>query len=121
MEEKVLKKLKEKLEEEKKRLEEQLSSFARQDPEFKEDWETKYPDFGAEGKLEEESSEEEQYLSRLPVEHILELKLSDVNRALEKIKKGNYGICERCKKEIPLERLEVIPEARYCINCQKKK
>ena len=38
---------------------------------------------------------------------------------LEKIKKGKYGICEKCGKEIPLERLEVSPEARFCLKCEK--
>lgn len=111
---------KKKLEEQKTLTEVQLSSFAKRDSDFSEDWETKYPDFGAGGKLEEEISEEEKYMAELPVEHILELKLKDINLALEKIKNGSYGICEVCQKEIPKERLELMPEARYCLECQKK-
>jgi RNA polymerase-binding transcription factor DksA len=45
--------------------------------------------------------------------------LRDINLALEKIKKGNYGICEKCGKEIEIDRLEAIPEARFCKNCKR--
>ncbi|AZT90339.1 conjugal transfer protein TraR [Caldicellulosiruptor changbaiensis] len=50
----------------------------------------------------------------------VERKLYLVNKALEKIKKGIYGICISCKKEIPLERLEAIPYTEFCIECEKK-
>jgi len=45
--------------------------------------------------------------------------LRNINLALEKIKKGNYGICEKCGGEIEIERLEVIPEAQFCKKCKK--
>lgn len=51
----------------------------------------------------------------------LEKRLSMIDIALAKIEKGeDYGICERCGIEIPVERLEFVPEARYCIDCEKK-
>ncbi|GMU94355.1 MAG: RNA polymerase-binding transcription factor [Candidatus Hydrogenedentota bacterium] len=46
--------------------------------------------------------------------------LREVAAALERIKKGEYGICDGCKKEIPRKRLEVFPSARYCVECQSK-
>ena len=39
--------------------------------------------------------------------------------ALELLKKGRYGVCERCNKDIPQARLELVPEARYCISCKQ--
>ena len=39
--------------------------------------------------------------------------------AAELMKKGRYGVCERCNKDIPQARLELVPEARYCIECKK--
>jgi RNA polymerase-binding transcription factor DksA len=41
--------------------------------------------------------------------------------AMEKIhsRPEEYGICEKCGEAIPLLRLKSIPEARFCINCQK--
>ena len=46
--------------------------------------------------------------------------LSDIENALYKIKVKTYGVCEICKKNIPIERLKALPWARYCISCQKK-
>ncbi len=48
----------------------------------------------------------------------LERKKEDVEAALRLIEKGKYGICERCSKEIPVERLEVRPDATLCVQCQ---
>lgn len=48
----------------------------------------------------------------------LERKKDDVEAALRLIEKGKYGICERCGKEIPTERLEVRPDATLCVQCQ---
>lgn len=122
MEEKILKELREKLKKEKKELEEELKKFA-QKKESSEDWKTKFPAFdGGEagsGALEKEADEVEEYETLLPIEQSLESKLQNINLALEKIEKGNYGICEKCKKEIEIERLKAIPEARFCKNCKK--
>ncbi len=48
----------------------------------------------------------------------LEAKLARVQSAVRSIDKGKYGICERCSKEIPTERLEVQPDATLCVTCQ---
>jgi RNA polymerase-binding transcription factor DksA len=42
--------------------------------------------------------------------------LGDVERALAKLEKGTYGLCETCGKEIAEARLEAMPAARYCID-----
>lgn len=47
-------------------------------------------------------------------------KLNDINRALNKFKTGTYGKCESCKQEIPYERLEALPSAKYCMDCEKE-
>lgn len=41
-----------------------------------------------------------------------------ITEALEKIGIGSYGTCEACGAEIPKTRLEVVPEARYCVKCK---
>ena len=52
---------------------------------------------------------------------VLETKLNsdlkEIERALDKIKKGTYGICEKCGKQISMERLMVKPSAIYCLKC----
>jgi DnaK suppressor protein len=50
----------------------------------------------------------------------LKLRLKDIDSALEKIKKNRYGYCEKCGKEISLARLKLIPEARFCVDDEKK-
>ncbi|MCR4324364.1 MAG: TraR/DksA C4-type zinc finger protein [Candidatus Curtissbacteria bacterium] len=46
--------------------------------------------------------------------------LKEIEKALKKIKKGTYGICERCGKKISEARLEVKPSAIYCLKCEKE-
>jgi RNA polymerase-binding transcription factor DksA len=46
-------------------------------------------------------------------------RVGELKIALELIKKGKYGTCERCNADIPQARLELVPEARYCIECKK--
>ncbi len=43
-----------------------------------------------------------------------------VKQALEKFEDGTYGICESCGVRIELARLEVVPEARLCFDCQSR-
>jgi RNA polymerase-binding transcription factor DksA len=43
----------------------------------------------------------------------------DIQRALHKIQKGTYGVCEKCNGDIPTKRLEIVPEARHCMDCSK--
>lgn len=51
---------------------------------------------------------------------VLERKLSDIESALRSIEKGQYGTCERCGKQIEVERLEVKPDATLCLSCQQE-
>lgn len=50
----------------------------------------------------------------------LEKRLKNIDLAFTKIQKGTYGVCEKCNKQIPLPRLELLPEARYCVECESK-
>lgn len=45
--------------------------------------------------------------------------LEDINQALKRMAEGSYGICQRCGKEIPMERLEAMPTAVYCMAHQQ--
>jgi len=46
--------------------------------------------------------------------------VEEIERAEKKIEEGTYGICEKCGKEIDRKRLELIPHARYCIDCARE-
>ena len=45
-------------------------------------------------------------------------RLGMTDAALTRIKQGKYGLCIKCGKRIPHERLEAIPYALMCIECK---
>jgi len=47
--------------------------------------------------------------------------LVDVEAALHRIDTGRYGACQLCDQPIPLPRLRVLPQARYCGPCHQLK
>ena len=46
--------------------------------------------------------------------------LRQIERALEKIEDGTYGVCDITGEEIPLKRLEAIPYATMTVKAQEK-
>lgn len=46
--------------------------------------------------------------------------LSQIERALYRLKQGTYGICENCSEKIPIGRLNALPYSTYCIECQRE-
>jgi DnaK suppressor protein len=75
---------------------------------------------------ESEFGEEGGEGGNLSVERELDLVLSaqakaavdEIERALNKIDNGTYGLCEKCGKEIPRARLKVLPHAPLCVACK---
>ena len=45
-------------------------------------------------------------------------RLRMIDAVLTRIKQGKYGVCIKCTKKIPRERLEAIPYAIMCIDCK---
>lgn len=45
--------------------------------------------------------------------------LERITGALRRIAEGGYGRCEQCDAPIPVERLQVLPHARFCVPCQQ--
>lgn len=45
--------------------------------------------------------------------------LGSIENALERIKQGFYGMCEVCGSKIPMARLNALPYATMCIECQQ--
>jgi DnaK suppressor protein len=57
-------------------------------------------------------------------EHVLDQARKSLERlqnALRRIEQGTYGTCLRCGKEIPIARLQHVPEALFCVPCADKK
>ena len=119
MDKKLIEELKNKLETNKNSLQKELESFASEDPKLKHNWDTRYPN-REDGDKDDEADEVQEYDNKLSLEYSLELKLKDVNVALEKIKNGGYGICENCGKKIDEKRLLACPEAKTCLKCNEK-
>ena len=46
--------------------------------------------------------------------------LYHLDLALDRLNKGEFGICVECGEEINHERLEAVPHARLCIQCKSK-
>ena len=57
------------------------------------------------------------------IEEALNLKqqgeLKEIEYALFKMSNGSYGVCEMCEEPIGLARLQVKPQAKYCIVCRE--
>ena len=45
--------------------------------------------------------------------------LAQVEAALVRMDRGDYGVCERCSEDIDFARLKAIPYATLCIRCQQ--
>jgi DnaK suppressor protein len=43
-----------------------------------------------------------------------------IDEALERVRKGTFGQCEGCQQQIPRTRLNAVPHARFCVECQRK-
>ena len=71
-----------------------------------------FPSFG--DKEDENASEVAEFEGNLALEETLIQTVEMINRALEKIKDGTYGLCEKCNAPIDQERLKIMPTATKC-------
>lgn len=46
--------------------------------------------------------------------------LSQIERALARMKQGTYGLCEVCHTKIPVARLNALPYSTTCVRCQRE-
>jgi RNA polymerase-binding transcription factor DksA len=107
---------KSKLEAEKKLLETELGTLGQRNPDNASDWLPAKPEgdtFGAD-KNDNADIIEDMHQNNASMNQ-LEGRLNLVDRALEKIAAGVYGICEVSGHDIEVERLEANPAARTCI------
>jgi len=118
MDKKTLEKIKELLEEEKAKIEKDLGSFAVKDEEIAGNYKSEFPDFG--DKEDENASEIATYTDNKSVEYSLEKSLRDIKTSLDRIKKGTYGVCKYCGKEIDEKRLIARPTSSACVACKEK-
>jgi len=112
-----IKHFKEKLEGEKALLEKELSSVGRINPSNKQDWEATPVDLNIpQSDRNDRADAIEEFEERSAVEVELENRLNNIKKALTKIEKGGYGVCEVGGEQIEKERLEANPSSRTCMS-----
>ena len=117
LDQQFIEKVKNKLQEERSRIEGELKNFASRDEHDKDAYNPKFPD--TTDKLEESAGEVAQFVDELALEGSLEQTLKAIDHALEKTEDNSYGICDVCKKEIDPKRLGANPSAATCVEHAK--
>jgi len=97
-------------------IQQELQGIAIKDPHIQGNWTAVLPQYEIQrSDASEHADEVEEYETRISQEESLELKLRDINGALEKLEKGTYGLCEIGNEPIELARLQAMPEAKTCL------
>jgi RNA polymerase-binding transcription factor DksA len=103
------------LEEEKKTLEKELEKVGRRNPDNPSDW---IPVPAEDSRIHADDNlaadEIEELGENFAIVSTLETRYTDVKKALDKIEKGTYGVCEVGGEEIEPDRLEANPSASTC-------
>lgn len=110
-----LKEIEELLLSQRQKIEDELNRFATRKSGT--DFTSEFPDYGS--KEDENAEEVATYETNLRLEETLESELRDIATALDKIKKGTYGICKYCGKTIAEDRLRARPTSGSCVECKK--
>ncbi len=99
---------------EKAGLEEELGSIALFNTETGM-WEAT-PDQDMMGEIDDNDAADrfEDFESRSGMVTTLQSRLTNVEKALQNIEAGTYGICEVCNKKIEANRLDAVPSAKTC-------
>jgi len=45
------------------------------------------------------------------------IKLENLRFALSKVNDEDFGLCYKCRQEIPLGRILIMPQSRTCVKC----
>lgn len=97
------------------KLEAELSTVGRKNPDNQNDWEAIEKPNGADEADELEVADKiEEFENNKGILNQLEIRLNEVKKALGKIEDGTYGICEVCSQPIEEDRLEANPSASTC-------
>lgn len=115
-----IEKLKKLLEEERTVITAELEHIAKPNPAIKDDWIAQKREVDASATLDEQAQSVTNWEQRRAIEQDLELRLKEIDLALEKINAGTYGTCVTCHEPIQERRLEAMPVSIRCINCSKK-
>lgn len=118
MNKKIVDQIKKDLLDRKKQIEKDLQSFTKKDIHEKDARQVEFPNYGDES--DESVQEIDDYSTNIATEKVLEDTLTDIDNALDRIKKHTYGVCKYCKEEIGEKRLLARPVANTCVACKTK-
>ena len=116
MQKKDLEKFEKLLKQELEELKKQLSNVSQQNKDVKGDW-VPVPDMKDVENISDENDmvhREGEFINHQAISNQLEIRLENINIALNKIKNGTYGVCEISGHPIEKERLLANPAARTC-------
>ena len=115
MDSSLIEQLKEKLIETKKQIVAQLEQITQEKSFNKDKVQAKWQEMG--DKEEDNAVEVANFQDNISLERDLEVNLERVEKALQRMKKGEYGKCEKCGSAIEEARLNAYPEATHCLKC----
>jgi DnaK suppressor protein len=107
-----------KLEEERRRIRAEIAALTEADSQSERE---RAGRAGRGNHMAEDASETFEHEKSLALLQNLRSIESQVERALSKLERGEYGRCEDCGKQIAEERLAAIPYATLCIECKAKR
>ncbi len=118
MNKQFLNEIKERLESEYKELTKDIGDISKKDPKaIKADFITLFPEYGDDE--DENAGEIAAYSNNIALEDKLEKEFRDVQNALRRIEKDEYGKCKYCGQEISEDRLRARPTSTSCVACKK--
>ena len=106
--------IKEKLEKEKEELEKEIDFYKKEDPFL-------IPDRAITNTVDDDITEIEGHDRITATRLNLKQRLSEVKGALSRMEDNTYGVCKNCGQKISEERIEAMPSASLCIDCNRKK
>lgn len=111
--------LRQKLDEERQRVERELSDLRSTESGVRADGAA--PESGGVGNhLADEGTQTFDLERSFAMQGNLESLLNEVQHALRKFETGTYGSCDECNRPIAYERLEALPHAALCIECKAR-
>jgi DnaK suppressor protein len=116
LDEKTIKEIEKQLLEQKRQILDDLGDLSRRDDHESDDRTAKFPEYG--DKPDENAQEISDYSTNIATEKVLEKSLADIEKTMDRIKNGTYGICKYCGNPIAKKRLLARPTANSCVSCK---
>ena len=114
-----LEEIQKQLSEEKTRIESELGLIADKNDDVADgqEYDARFNDVGDE--VDDSVQEVAAYQVNKSLEITLEKRLRDIKKTLERMEKGDYGVCKYCDEQIDINRLKARPTSGSCVSCKK--